>query len=116
WLENPPLPQWITVAIGAVLGGCDRVCVVRIGPALAATLTVLLVARMAAGWFGRHVGILSGIVLATTYEFTQYAWLAEDEIYLCALCTLAIDAFVRVEFNRNTGPAVGLNPFGSRPM
>jgi len=116
WMENPPLPQWITVAIGAVCGGCDRVWVVRIGPALAATLIVVLLANMAARWFGRHVGVLSGIVLATTYEFTQYAWLAEDEIYLCALCTLAVDAFTRTEFFRGDSAAPGSrNPFGMRP-
>jgi 4-amino-4-deoxy-L-arabinose transferase-like glycosyltransferase len=116
WMENPPLPQWITVGIGVLCGGCDRVWVVRIGPALVSLLSVLLVARMASVWFGRHVGILSGLVLATTYEFLQYAWLAEDEIFLCALCTLAVDAFVRAEFIRGDSAALGnRNPFGARP-
>jgi 4-amino-4-deoxy-L-arabinose transferase-like glycosyltransferase len=79
-------------------------------------LTVLLVARMASGWFGRSVGALSGLVLATTYEFIQYAWLAEDEIFLCALCTLAVDAFARTEFVRGDSAAPGSrNPFGARP-
>ena len=116
WMENPPLPQWITVAIGACLGGCDRVWVTRIGPALAATLAVWLTARMAARWFGRGVGLLSGMVLATTYEFTQYAWLAEDEIFLCALCTLAIHAFVVLEFDpRGQVSNGGFQPLGGRP-
>ncbi|MFM8582339.1 MAG: ArnT family glycosyltransferase, partial [Planctomycetaceae bacterium] len=116
WMENPPLPQWITVAIGACFGGCDRVWTTRIGPALAATLAVWLTARMATRWFGRGVGLLAGLVLATTYEFTQYAWLAEDEIFLCALCTLAIDAFVSLEFGANGQIASGgFQPFGWRP-
>src|SRR2546422_987068 len=34
WLERPPLPQWISCAIGSVLGGCDQEWHVRIGPAL----------------------------------------------------------------------------------
>jgi len=116
WMENPPLPQWITVAIGSLLGGCDRVWVTRIGPALAATLSVWLTACMATRWFGRGVGLLSGFVLATTYEFTQYAWLAEDEIFLCALCTLAIHAFVSLEFAPG-GPVSsgGFQPFAGRP-
>ena len=116
WMENPPLPQWITVGIGAIFGGCDRVWVVRIGPALMGLISVLLAARMGSVWFGRNIGLLSGFVLATTYEFIQYAWLAEDEIYLCALCTLAVDAFVRCEFeNRERTAKNYLNPFGGRP-
>lgn len=117
WMENPPLPQWVNVGIGALCGGCDRVWVTRIGSALVATLAVWLVASMSAGWFGRATGLLAGLVLATTYEFTQYAWLAEDEIYLCTLCTLAVHAFVRIEFFTRDSEAPGSrNPFGTRPL
>ncbi len=117
WMENPPLPQWITVGIGTLLGGCDRVWVTRIGPALAALMAVWLTANMAAGWFGRNIGLLSGLILATTYEFTQYAWLAEDEIFLCAICTLAVHAFVRIEFFRGDSARAGSrNPFAGRPL
>ncbi|MEO5720376.1 MAG: glycosyltransferase family 39 protein [Chthoniobacterales bacterium] len=99
WLENPPLPQWITVAVASVVGRCDKVWIVRIPPLLAALGTVLLVAWMAAGWFGRAAGVLSGITLATMYEFIQYAWRSEDEMFLGALVTLAVAAFVRLEFS-----------------
>src|SRR5258708_17893857 len=53
WLERPPLPHWITVAVSAALGQrCDRVWVVRLPAALAGTIVVLLVAWMASRWFG----------------------------------------------------------------
>src|SRR5688572_30308949 len=40
WLERPPLPQWITVAIATLVGHCDEEWIVRLGPALSGTLTV----------------------------------------------------------------------------
>lgn len=98
WLESPPLPQWITVGIAQVFGRCDRLWIVRLGPVLMATLTAVLAAWMASYCFGRSIGRLSGFVMATTCQFTRYAWLAEDEIFLCAVVTAAVALFVRIEF------------------
>lgn len=100
WLESPPLPQWVTVSLASLVGRCDALWIVRMGPTLMATLVVLLVAWMAARWFGRGVGLLSGFLMATTCQFTRYAWLAEDEIFLCAVVTAALALFVRAEFPR----------------
>jgi 4-amino-4-deoxy-L-arabinose transferase-like glycosyltransferase len=98
WLERPPLPQWITVAIGSALGGCDREWVVRLGSALMGTLGVLLAARIASVWFGRGRGLLTGLILATMYEFVRYATLAEADMFLCPLVAGAIALFVEAEF------------------
>lgn len=98
WLESPPLPQWVTVGVASLVGRCDREWIVRIAPALVATGIVLLVATLAAGWFGRVIGLLSGLILATIQGFTSYAWRAEDEIFLCALVALACAAFAWAEF------------------
>lgn len=98
WLESPPLPQWITTSIGMAVGRLDEVWIARIGPALMGTISVLLVGWMGSVFFGRVAGLLSGLVLATMYEFAQYSWLSEDEIFLCALVTAAVAAFVRLEF------------------
>jgi 4-amino-4-deoxy-L-arabinose transferase-like glycosyltransferase len=116
WLESPPLPQWITVCIASLFGRCDEVWIARIGPALAATWVVVLTAWMTAGWFGRSAGLLSGCILATMYEFAQYAWLAEDEMFLCALVTTAVAAFVRGEFFRSEpNLALSRSFIGRRP-
>jgi 4-amino-4-deoxy-L-arabinose transferase-like glycosyltransferase len=121
WLESPPLPQWCTVAIASVFGRCDTEAIVRIGPLLVATLTVCLTAWMASAWYGRTVGLLSGLILATTCEFTRYAWLAEDEIYLCGLVTATIAWFVRIEFVGDAAPVFAtlrksvVHVFGARP-
>jgi 4-amino-4-deoxy-L-arabinose transferase-like glycosyltransferase len=98
WLESPPLPQWITVGVAALAGGADREWVVRVAPAVMGTIVVLLTAWMAAGWYGRTIGLLAGLIAATTSELTRYSWLAEDEIFLCALVTIALALFVRMEF------------------
>jgi len=98
WLESPPLPQWITVALATPFGHCDSEAIVRIGPTLVGTYVVLLTAWMAALWYGRSLGLLAGLVLATTLEFTRYGWLAEDEIYLTGIVATVVALFVKIEF------------------
>ena len=98
WLERPPLPHWITIGIGHCVGGLETETAVRIAPALMGVLTVLLVAWMAALWFGRAVGMLSGLLLATTLQFTRYVWLAEEEAFLSAVVAAGVVLFVRSEF------------------
>ena len=116
WLESPPLPQWITVGIASLIGHCDEIWIVRIGPALMGTICVLLVAWMASHFFGRWIGLLAAAVHATTYELAQYAWQAEDEIFLCAIVTAAVSCFVWIEFVRKDSSAPGSrNFFGARP-
>jgi 4-amino-4-deoxy-L-arabinose transferase-like glycosyltransferase len=111
WLESPPLPQWITVAVASVFGRCDTLWIVRIPPALAGTACVLMTAWMASVFFGRRVGLLAGCVHATMYEIAQYSWLAEDEIFLCALVTASVACFVHIEFSRGESLEPGSRSF-----
>lgn len=114
WLERPPLPHWITVGISKVLRQhADRVWVVRLPSALMGCITVLLVTWMAGRWFGRSVGITSGLVLATMYEFYTYCTLAEDDIYLAALSAVAMACFVRSESSPDR-PGLLRTIFGAR--
>jgi 4-amino-4-deoxy-L-arabinose transferase-like glycosyltransferase len=98
WLESPPLPQWITVAVASLVGRCDREWIARLAPVAMGTLVVVLIGWMAAGFYGRSVGMLSGLCAATTNELIRYAWSAEDEIFLCALITLTMALFAKLEF------------------
>src|SRR5690606_6682536 len=112
----PPLPQWITVAFTSVLGHRNQVWPYRVAPAVMATGVVLLAAWMARGWFGRSIRLVSGLVMATLSEFTRYAWLAEDEIFLCFLVTACTAAFVRLEFMGGLPPENQSGGFlGARP-
>ncbi len=99
WLENPPFPQWVTVSLAAPFGRCDTESIARLGAVLMGFVTVFLVAWMASVWFGRTTGLLAGFVMATTAQFTRYSWLAEDEIFLCALVAVAVAIFVKLEFD-----------------
>src|SRR5665213_709219 len=80
-----------------------------------ATAIVLMTAWMASVWLGRKIGLLSGFVLATMYEFYAYAILAEDDIFLAAIVALAVAIFVKIEFASPLArdPHVGF--FGNRP-
>lgn len=106
WLERPPFPQWVTVVIATAFGRCDQIEIVRLGPLLMATVTVLLTVWMAGLCLGRIPGILSGLLLATMYEFVNYAWLAEQDMFLCTIVTSSVALFIKLEFStRNESPS-----------
>jgi 4-amino-4-deoxy-L-arabinose transferase-like glycosyltransferase len=116
WLERPPLPHWILIGVSLLLGQhVDSVWVVRLPSVLMGLSIVLMTASMAAIWFGRHVGLLSGFVLATMYEFYAYSVLAEDDIFLAAIVTLGILLFVTAEFNPERERDSRLGIVGNRP-
>ncbi len=98
WLESPPLPQWISTILAIPFGHVESHFVARLGNVVMATLIVLMAAWMSTRLFGRNIGLLTGLILATMVEFTKYAWLAEDEIYLCAVITSVLTWFVWMEF------------------
>jgi 4-amino-4-deoxy-L-arabinose transferase-like glycosyltransferase len=114
WLERPPLPQWITVAVATVAGSCDREWVVRLPPALIALGVVLLVAAMASWWYGRGVGMLAGLILATTCEFYLYASDTEPDMFLCAVVTGTVALFAYLEFRRRRA-GESIHFLGGRP-
>jgi 4-amino-4-deoxy-L-arabinose transferase-like glycosyltransferase len=115
WLERPPLPQWISCAICAVLGHCDAEWNIRIGPALAGLATVLLTVWLAGRLFGRGVGIVSGLILATMYNFVRYSTLAEADIFLAPIVAAALCVFAYTEILRVPDESESINPIGKRP-
>jgi 4-amino-4-deoxy-L-arabinose transferase-like glycosyltransferase len=101
WLERPPLPHWFVIGSIQLLGRHDAILpvwIVRLPSALMGTLTVLLTALMAGRLFGRGVGVMSGLLLATSFEFYRYAGSAEDDIYLAALVAAVMAFFCVAEF------------------
>ena len=116
WLESPPLPQWVTVTTAHLFGRCDELWIVRVPPAFVGMGCVLMVGWMASVFYGRTIGLLAGAIHATMYEIAQYAWLSEDEIFLCGLVTASVAAFVAIEFARRDSSAPGSRSFiGPRP-
>ncbi|MAF06878.1 MAG: hypothetical protein CL389_03385 [Acidiferrobacteraceae bacterium] len=98
WLENPPLPQWVTIALCTLADTCSQAWVARLATGITGALVVLLVTLMAARLFGNAVGLLSGLTMATSYEVVRYATLAEDEIFLALTSATAMTCFVFAEF------------------
>jgi 4-amino-4-deoxy-L-arabinose transferase-like glycosyltransferase len=117
WLERPPFPHWCMMVVAdAIRQRCDNEWSVRIPPALAGLLIVIMSAQIAARWFGRGIGVIAGLLLATMYEFYTYSTLAEDDIFLALLVVGAIALFVRMEFPADsTGEDHRVNFFGWRP-
>jgi 4-amino-4-deoxy-L-arabinose transferase-like glycosyltransferase len=92
WLEKPPLPWWLTAAVGRLSGGVNE-AVARIPSALAAMGLVLGVAVLAARHFGPTISILSGAIQATTAWTVLRGRLAEADILLACMITWALVAF-----------------------
>ena len=123
WLENPPLPQWITVSLCSLVGTCSDAWVARLAAAIAGALAVLLVTLMGVRLFGRPLGILSGLIMATSFEVVRYATLAEDEIFLALTSTAAMTCFVFAQFGSSRNPTDPATPvpadcvrfWGARP-
>jgi 4-amino-4-deoxy-L-arabinose transferase-like glycosyltransferase len=100
WLERPPLSHWLMVATASICGHSEAEWVYRLPAALAALAVVWLAAGMAARWYGRAVGLLTGLILATMWEFLGYAIDPEADIFLCFVVTAAVAAFAHAEFGK----------------
>jgi 4-amino-4-deoxy-L-arabinose transferase-like glycosyltransferase len=98
WLERPPLPHWIVIGAMTLFGSDDQVWIVRLPSACMGLITVLLTLWIAGKLFGRTIGQLSGLLLATSFEFYRYSGSAEDDIYLTALVAVCAALFAYVEF------------------
>jgi 4-amino-4-deoxy-L-arabinose transferase-like glycosyltransferase len=116
WLERPPLPHWITIAVSALFRQqCDRVWVVRLPAALMGVAVVLMTAWTAGVGLGRRVGLCSGYGLATAYEFWRYSTLSEDDIFLAAIVVSAVAFFFVAEFVEPCSSDRRISIFGTRP-
>jgi 4-amino-4-deoxy-L-arabinose transferase-like glycosyltransferase len=100
WLEKPPLPHWCVAALGELAGGVDEF-VARIPSVLAGLIGVWLVTSLAVRWFGPTRGLLTGLILATSFYTVTYARLAEADIQLWAIVLGGLWVFGR----ENVAPA-----------
>ena len=113
WMERPPLPFWITAAFVEVCG--DNAVAYRLAPLVMGWWCVVLVGWMASVWYGRAIGLASGLILATMHEFTHYSTGPEADMFLCAIVTSALALFVYLEFGRRGTEARASAFCGRRP-
>jgi 4-amino-4-deoxy-L-arabinose transferase-like glycosyltransferase len=95
WLEKPPLAIWLVALTGRAAGGVGE-AEARAPSAVAATFLVLGVAVLAARRFGASVGVLAGLVQATTAWTVMRGRLAEADMLLACLVTWTLVAFDRL--------------------
>lgn len=114
WLERPPLPQWVTITAIHLFGDHRSEAAFRILPNLLGIVISLLTAGIAARLFGRRIGLYAGLILTTLFEFVRYAWLAEQDIFLATIVTLAVALFVKLEFTPERVADTRHSIFGTR--
>jgi 4-amino-4-deoxy-L-arabinose transferase-like glycosyltransferase len=96
WLEKPPLPHWLAALALAAIGDIGEAAV-RLPSVLEAIGVALIVGGLAACWFGPTIGLLSGLIQASTWYMVKYARLAESDMVLCLLVAAAIASFVAMQ-------------------
>ena len=94
WLEKPPLPHWIAAAFMAI-GGVDEAWA-RAPFALAGFGTAIIVARLTSHYWGARVGLIAGLIQATSVYAFRFSRLAEADMLLAFLVTAAIGCAVMV--------------------
>lgn len=85
WTEKPPAVHWVN-ALAMALTGSSGELAVRLPSVLSGAGLALLMAVLAARWFGPRAGLLAGLIQGTTLYTLRLARLAEVEMLL----TLAI--------------------------
>lgn len=91
FVDKPPLTPWLIAASITLFGESEWA--VRLPSVLAANLTALMIAGLAARWFGNRLGAIAGLMQFTTYYVLQLARLGECDIQLVAAVTGAMCCF-----------------------
>jgi 4-amino-4-deoxy-L-arabinose transferase-like glycosyltransferase len=90
--HKPPGTNWL-IALSMFVTGSQAEWAVRLPTALAGVGTALLVAAMAARWFGSRVGIVAGLIQASSYYVLLLAHTAEADMLLTMFVTGAMFCF-----------------------
>lgn len=95
----PPGMHWsialtasLAGGIGDTAGGVNE-AILRFPSVLAGIATALMIAALAARWFGSRVGLVTGLVELTTYHFLTQARLAEADMLLALTVCTALGCF-----------------------
>ncbi len=105
YLEKPPLYYWLTALTYRLFGFSEWGA--RLWSALGASGTVLLTAWLGREAFGTRVGVVAGLVCATSLGVVLYGRLVGVDLLFTALVTLSLLCFLRWTRTGGTGPRVG---------
>ena len=113
WLEKPPLAVWLVAAAGRASGGVGEAAA-RFPSAVAAAVLAAVVAGFAARRYGPAVGLLAGMVQATTVWAVTRGRLAEADMLLACLVGGTLVVFDRLREERDAdGPAPATDRVGA---
>lgn len=90
--HKPPLTSWILAGTISILGESDWA--VRVPSVLAALMTAVWLAALAARWFGDLQGCVTGLIHVTMYYVLQFGRLAESDVFLVLWVALAMGVFM----------------------
>lgn len=92
FLDKPPGTAW-AIAAAMTLFRNDSEFVVRLPSVLSALLAAVVTAMLAARWFGRTCGLLTGLLQLSSVHVLMQGRLAEADTLLCAGVTIAMAVF-----------------------
>jgi len=93
YLEKPPLHFWLSALTIAAFGPSEWA--VRLWSGIPALGTALLLWRMGDWLYGRHAGLLAGLIFAASVGVFRYVRVAATDFLLVFSLTLALFGFVR---------------------
>ncbi|HEU4403562.1 MAG TPA: glycosyltransferase family 39 protein [Candidatus Polarisedimenticolia bacterium] len=94
YLEKPPLYFWLAAAVSRAAGGVSELTV-RLPASLAALLGVVSLFYLGRDLFGRRVGALAGLILATSWKYFMEARWGRPDMLWTLFLTFACLAFHR---------------------
>ncbi|MBI4488550.1 MAG: glycosyltransferase family 39 protein [Deltaproteobacteria bacterium] len=93
YLEKPPLHFWLSALTISLFGPSEWA--VRLWSGIPALGTVILIWRMGEWLYGRHAGLLAGIIFATSVGVFRYVHVAATDFLLVFSLTLSLFGFIR---------------------
>lgn len=93
YLEKPPLYFWVTSLILALTGPSEWA--LRLGSALPAACSVVLVWGIGRSLYGSAAGVLGGLALASTAGYALYVRKASADFLFVFCLALAVYGFIR---------------------
>jgi 4-amino-4-deoxy-L-arabinose transferase-like glycosyltransferase len=93
YLEKPPLHFWLSALTIAAFGPSEWA--VRLWSAVPALGTALLLWRMGDWLYGRHAGLLAGVIFVSSVGVFRYARVAATDFLLVFSLTLSLFGFAR---------------------
>ncbi|WP_169977500.1 ArnT family glycosyltransferase [Tautonia rosea] len=98
--DKPPLMHW-SIAASLLVFDTEAEWAARLPAMVSAVLTSLVIAWLAARWYGDRVGLLAGLIQSSSVYVFMQGRLAEADMMLCAIVTMAMAAFAAGVLDRN---------------